>query len=117
MTFDIDADGILNVTAQDMASQRTQSTRITGSTRLPEAEKQRMIDQAKQFAEQDKQRREAAEKLNLADSICYQAERTLADFGAKLSEDLRRRSRQLLGRLAKRSASAILFLLRRRQMP
>jgi molecular chaperone DnaK len=91
VTFDIDADGILNVTAQDMASQRTQSTRITGSTRLPEAEKQRMIDQAKQFAEQDKQRREAAEKLNLADSICYQAERTLADFGAKLSEDLRRR--------------------------
>ena len=91
VTFDIDADGILNVTAQDMASQRTQSIRITGSTRLPEAEKQRMIDQAKQFAEQDKQRREAAEKLNLADSICYQAERTLADFGAKLSEDLRRR--------------------------
>ena len=67
VTFDIDADGILNVTAQDVASQRTQSIRITGSTRLPEAEKQRMIDQAQQFAEQDKQRREAAEKLNLAE--------------------------------------------------
>ena len=44
-----------------------------------------MIDQAQQFAEQDKKRREQAEKLNIADSICYQAERTLADFGAKLS--------------------------------
>jgi molecular chaperone DnaK len=91
VTFDIDVDGILNVTAKDMASQRSQSIRITGSTRLPEAEKQRMIDQAQQFADQDKKRREEAEKLNIADSVCYQAERTLADFGSKLSEDLRRR--------------------------
>jgi len=89
--FDIDADGILNVVAKDMASQRSQSIRITGSTRLPDAEKQRMIDQAQQYAEQDKKRREEAEKLNGADSMCYQAERTLADFGAKLSDDLRRR--------------------------
>lgn len=91
VAFDIDADGILNVTAKDMASQRTQSIRITGSTRLPEADKQRMIDQAQQYAEQDKKRREEAEKLNLADSTCYQAERTLADFGSKLTDDLRRR--------------------------
>jgi molecular chaperone DnaK len=91
VTFDIDADGILNVTAKDMASQRSQSIRITGSTRLPETEKQHMIDQAQQYAEQDKKRREQAEKLNNADSICYQAERTLADFGAKLSGNLRGR--------------------------
>ncbi len=91
VTFDIDADGILNVTAKDMASQRSQSIRITGSTRLPEGEKQRMVDQAQHFSEQDKKRREDAEKLNAADSLCYQAERTLADFGAKLTDDLRRR--------------------------
>jgi molecular chaperone DnaK len=91
VTFDIDADGILNVTAKDTASQKSQSIRITGSTRLPEAEKQRMMDQAQEFAEQDKKRREEAEKLNNADAVCYQAERTLADFGAKLSDDLRRR--------------------------
>jgi molecular chaperone DnaK len=91
VTFDIDADGILNVTAKDMASQRSQSIRITGSTRLLEAEKQRMIDQAQQYAEQDKRRREEAEKLNVADSISYQGERTLADFGSKLPEDLRKR--------------------------
>jgi len=91
VTFDIDADGILNVTAKDMASQRSQSIRITGSTRLPEAEKQRMIDQAQQYAEQDKKRHEEAEKLNIADSACYEGERTLADFGSKLSDDLRRR--------------------------
>jgi molecular chaperone DnaK len=91
VAFDIDADGILNVTAKDMASARSQSIRITGSTRLPEAEKQRMIDQAQRYAEQDRKRREDAEKLNNADSVCYQAERTLADFGSKLSDDQRRR--------------------------
>jgi len=91
VTFDIDADGILNVTAKDMESQRSQSIRIAGSTRLPEADKQRMIDQAQQYAEQDKKRREQAERLNVADSTCYQAERTLADFGAKLPDDLRGR--------------------------
>jgi molecular chaperone DnaK len=110
VTFDIDADGILNVNAKDMASQRTQSIRVTGSTRLPEADKQRMIDQAQQYAEQDKKRREEAEKLNLADSICYQAERTVADFGSKLAEDLRRRIetalRETREALGKRDAAA-----------
>jgi molecular chaperone DnaK len=91
VAFDIDSDGILNVTAKDMASQRSQSIRITGSTRLPEGEKQRMIEQAQRYAEEDKRRREEAEKLNNADSMCYQAERTLADFGARLADELRRR--------------------------
>jgi molecular chaperone DnaK len=109
VTFDIDADGILNVTAKDMASQRSQSIRITGSTRLPEAEKQRMIEQAQHFADQDRKRREEAEKLNSADTICYQAERMLADYAAKLSEDLRRRVeaalREVREALGKRDAA------------
>jgi molecular chaperone DnaK len=122
VAFDIDADGILNVTAKDLASQRSQSIRITGSTRLPEAEKQRMIDQAQHYAEQDKKRRDEAEKLNIADSICYQAERTLADFGAKLSDDLRQRietalreTREALGKrdagLASQKADALKIVL------
>jgi molecular chaperone DnaK len=122
VTFDIDADGILNVTAKDMATQKSQSIRITGSTRLPEAEKQRMINQAEHFAQQDKKRRDEAEKLNSADSVCYQAERTLADFGAKLSDDLRRRiesalreTREALGKrdaaLASRKADALKAVL------
>jgi molecular chaperone DnaK len=90
VTFDIDADGILNVSAKDQASGKSQSIRITGSTRLPEAEKQRMIKQAEAFAEQDKKRREEADKLNAADAACYQAERALADFGDKISEELRK---------------------------
>jgi molecular chaperone DnaK len=91
VTFDIDADGILDVNAKDTATGKSQSIRISGSTRLPDQEKQRMIDEAERYADEDKKRREVAEKLNNADSLCYQAERTLADFGDKLSADVKQR--------------------------
>ena len=91
VTFDIDANGILEVTARDTATGRAQSIRITGSTRLSVAEKEQMIKDAEQYAEQDRKRREEAETLNNADSVCYQAERTLADFAEKLADDLRQR--------------------------
>jgi molecular chaperone DnaK len=96
VTFDIDANGILNVTAKDMATGKSQSIRITGSTRLPEAEKERMIKDAERYAEQDKQRREQAEKLNTADATCYQAERMLVEFSDKLTEELRKRLQDAL---------------------
>ena len=109
VAFDIDADGILRVAAKDQASGKSQSIRITGSTRLPEADKERMIRQAEEFAEKDKQRREKAEKLNAADSVCYQAERTLADFGDKIAGDLKARIEAALKdareALAKRDAA------------
>jgi molecular chaperone DnaK len=91
VTFDIDANGILNVTARDQATGREQSISISGSTRLSEDEKQRMVDEAERFAEDDAKRREKAEKLNAADSLCYQAERILADYSDKLTEDMRNR--------------------------
>ncbi|HEY6096311.1 MAG TPA: molecular chaperone DnaK [Gallionellaceae bacterium] len=91
VTFDIDANGILNVTARDTATGKSQSIRITDSTRLAEGDKQRMIHEAEKYAEDDKKRREAADKLNAADSMCYQAERMLADFGEKITAELRGR--------------------------
>jgi len=91
VTFDIDASGILNVTAKDTASGKSQSIRITGSTRLAEADKERMIKEAEQYAEADKKRREEVETLNEADSACYQAEKMLADFADKLTDDLKNR--------------------------
>lgn len=91
VTFDIDANGILNVAAQDSATGKQQSLRITGSTRLPESEKVRMIREADAYAEQDKKKRDDTEKLNLADNTCYQAERLLTESGPKLTEDLRHR--------------------------
>jgi molecular chaperone DnaK len=91
VTFDIDANGILNASAHDTATGKSQSIRITGSTRLSDAEKRRMIDEAERYAEQDRKRREEADKLNAADATCYQAEKTLADHGDKLAEALRQR--------------------------
>ncbi|HET6951564.1 MAG TPA: molecular chaperone DnaK [Acidimicrobiales bacterium] len=91
VTFDIDANGILDVTATDTATGKAQSIRITGSTRLADADKQRMIDEAERYADEDRTRREAAKKLNDADAVCYEAERTLADHGDKLAADLRAR--------------------------
>ncbi len=91
VTFDIDANGILSVSARDTATEASQSIQITGSTRLAADEKQRMIEEAERYAEEDKRRRQEAETLNAADSLCYQAETTIATFGDKLSEDLRKR--------------------------
>jgi molecular chaperone DnaK len=89
VTFDIDASGILDVTARDTATGKSQSIRITGSTRLSEEDKERMIREAEQYSEEDRQRREQAELLNSADSVCYQAERFLADLGDKLRPEVR----------------------------
>jgi molecular chaperone DnaK len=99
--FDIDSSGILNVTAKDMASQKSQSISITGSTRLSENEKQRMIDEAKKYSDEDKKRRDEAEKINVADSICYEAEKTLADFGGQLDDQLKRKIQDKLKSLKK----------------
>lgn len=91
VTFDIDANGILNVSARDTASGKTQSIDITSSVRLPESEKRRMVEEAERYADADKQRREQAEKLNAADAVCYEAEKLLANFADKLTDDLRQR--------------------------
>ena len=87
VTFDIDANGILDVTASDQATGKSQSIRITGSTRLSDAEKARMINEAERYAEADAERREKADALNAADAICYQAEKMLADFADKLTDE------------------------------
>jgi molecular chaperone DnaK len=91
VTFDIDANGILDVTARDTATDRAQSIRITASTRLSADEKARMVAEAERYAEQDRQRREQAETLNAADAVCYQAERLLAEHGDKIAAELRDR--------------------------
>jgi molecular chaperone DnaK len=91
VTFDIDANGILNVSAEDTATKKSQSIRITGSTRLSAEERERMIRAAEEYAEQDKKRREEADQLNAADATAYQAERLLAEFGEKIAKDLKDR--------------------------
>ena len=91
VTFDIDANGILNVTARDLATAKSQSIAISGSTRLPEEDKQRMVKEAERYAEEDKKRRADAEKLNDADAACYEAEKMLADFANKLTDEVKKK--------------------------
>jgi molecular chaperone DnaK len=91
VSFDIDSNGILNVSAKDTASGKSQSISITGSTRLSENEKKRMVEDADRYADADKKRREDAEKLNLADSTCYEAEKLLASYSEKLTDELKKR--------------------------
>ena len=87
VTFDIDADGILNVSAKDLATRKEQKITITASTKLSEKEKERMMGEAEEFAEQDKKRREEAEVRNNADSLIYTAEKTKKDLADKLGKD------------------------------
>jgi len=86
VTFDIDANGILNVSAKDLASGNEQKITITASTKLTEEQKNRMVKEAEQFAEQDRKRREEAETRNNAESIIYTAEKTKKDFESKLGK-------------------------------
>ncbi len=87
VTFDINADGILNVSAKDLATGKEQKITITASTKLSEAEKERMIKEAERFAAEDEERRKEAEVRNNADSLIYTAEKTKKDLADKLGKD------------------------------
>jgi molecular chaperone DnaK len=89
VTFDIDANGILHVTARDKATGREQQVTITASSGLSKDEVERMVQEAERHAQEDRQRREEIETRNRADSLAYQAERTLSDLGDKISASLR----------------------------
>ncbi len=87
VAFDIDANGILNVSAKDMATGNVQKITITASTKLSESEKERMVKEAEQFADQDKQKKEEADARNNADSLVYTAEKTKKDLADKLAKE------------------------------
>jgi molecular chaperone DnaK len=87
VTFDIDANGILNVTAKDLGTNKEAKITITASTKLSKEEKERLIREAEQFAEQDKKKREEAEMRNNADNLIYTAEKTEKDLGEKINQE------------------------------
>jgi molecular chaperone DnaK len=87
VTFDIDANGILDVKATDRATRKEQSVRITASSMLSKDDVDRMVRDAQEHAEEDKQRRDAVETRNQADALAFQAERTLRDLGERVSSD------------------------------
>ncbi len=87
VTFDINADGVLNVTAKDMATGKQMGIKIAASTKLSQNEKNRMIREAEQFGEQDKRAKEEAEIRNNADSLIYTSEKTLKEIGDKILQE------------------------------
>jgi len=87
VTFDIDANGILTVAAKDLGTGKEAKITITASTKLSKEEKERLMKEAEQFAEQDKKKREEAEIRNNADNLIYTAEKTKKDLGEKLTQD------------------------------
>ena len=88
VAFDIDANGMLNVSAKDMATGKQTGITITASTKLSESDKERMIKEAEQFAEADKKKKEEAEIRNQADSLLYTVDKTKSDLKDKIPEDL-----------------------------
>ncbi len=89
VTFDIDANGILNVTAKDSATGKEQKITITGSSGLSEDEVQRMVTEAEQHASEDQKRREAIETRNNAESLMFQAEKLVEENGDRIPDDLK----------------------------
>jgi molecular chaperone DnaK len=86
VTFDIDANGIVSVSAKDLGTGKVQQITITGGTALPKDDIQRMVHDAESHADEDRKRRETAEARNQADHVAYQTEKMLKDYGDKLSE-------------------------------
>jgi molecular chaperone DnaK len=89
VTFDIDANGIVNVSAKDLGTGKQQSVTITGGSALGKDDIQRMVDEAEKFAEEDARRRDEAETRNRADTLVYTTEKFLAENSDKVPEDIK----------------------------
>ncbi|MFN7566642.1 MAG: molecular chaperone DnaK [Microcystis sp.] len=96
VVFDIDANGILNVTAKDKGTGKEQSISITGASTLPQNEVERMVNEAESNASVDKERRERIERKNQADSLVYQAEKQLEELGDKVPPSEKNKAQALI---------------------
>ncbi len=111
VSFDIDANGILNVSAKDLASGRKQGITITASNKLSKDEVSRMVHQAEEFATKDKERAELIEAKNAAESLAYEADRVLADNKEKIdaaeAEEIRTKAKELREAAADKDVSVV----------
>jgi len=101
VTFDVDANGILTVTARDKATRRERSIKITGSVGLSKEEIERMKKEAEQFANEDRKKKELAEVRNQADNLIYVSEKTLREMGEKISPEIKKEIEEKIGGLKK----------------
>ncbi|HIE35708.1 MAG TPA: molecular chaperone DnaK [Candidatus Omnitrophica bacterium] len=99
VAFDIDANGIVHVSAKDLGTGKEQSIRITAPQKLSQEEIDRMVKEAQMYAEEDKKRKELAELKNKADTLIYTTEKSLKDYGNKISENDKKDIEEKLNRL------------------
>jgi molecular chaperone DnaK len=105
VTFDIDANGILHVSAKDLGTGKEQKIRIEGSSGLSEAEVERMRKEAESHADEDKRKRDLIDARNQADTVAYQTERTLKEYGDKIPAEERSKVENALNNLKDRAKS------------
>jgi molecular chaperone DnaK len=101
VTFDIDANGIVNVSAKDLGTGKQQSVQITGGSALAKDDIEKMVRDAEEYAEEDRRRREEAEVRNQADSLVYQTEKFLGENEDKVPEDIKSEVREALAEVKK----------------
>ena len=99
VTFDIDANGILNVSAKDKATSKEQSIRIEASSGLTKPEIEKMVNEAKSHAAEDKKRRQEVDTRNSADQLAYQTEKNLKEYGSKLDPETKQKIEAAVGRV------------------
>ena len=116
VTFDIDANGILTVTAKDKETGKEQKVTISGSTQLAKEEIDRMVQDAQAHAEEDKRRHEEVAARNNADSVAYQVEKQIQDLGDKVPANEKARAQQLIGEIRELLKSDSIDLTRLRQL-
>jgi molecular chaperone DnaK len=116
VTFDIDANGILTVTAKDKETGKEQKVTISGSTQLAKEEIDRMVQDAQAHAEEDKRRHEEVTARNNADSVAYQVEKQIQDLGDKVPANEKARAQQLIGEIRELLKSDSIDLPRLRQL-
>jgi molecular chaperone DnaK len=112
VTFDIDANGIVNVSAKDKASGKEQSIRIQASGGLSEADIQKMVKEAEAHSEEDKRRKELVEARNLADAAIYTAEKALKEAASKITADLKKQVEQAVTEVKQTLTSEIAQTIR-----
>jgi molecular chaperone DnaK len=105
VAFDIDANGILNVSAKDTATGKQQSIVIKASSGMSEADIKRMVKEGEEHSEQDRRRRELADARNQADNVVYQTEKTIKDMGDKITDDEKKKVTEAMEDLKKKKGS------------
>src|SRR5262249_30013669 len=101
VAFDIDANGIVNVSAKDLGTGKEQRVTITGGSALGKDDIQRMMDEAEKYAEEDARRRDEAETRNRADTLAYQTEKFVAENGEKIPDDIKSEVNEAIADLKK----------------